>query len=467
MNRSAGIAALGILALLAVVVFAFWASPDSVPAPPPRTPQAAVSPRVEASRRILALRGATLIDGSGSEPLVDSTIVIQGERVLSVGPGLAVEIPSGAETIDVREKYVIPGLADMHNHLRNGMTMDWDMMRRNMRWLLGQGVTMVFNPAVDIEAFADLKVATGPEDSPRGRFFSTGLIFHPTSPGGADFSPRSAAEARENIATLKAAKVDAVKIFHDDGSWVGAKSPRVFPPEIVDAIVEEAHRQGLKVYVHAPLLPYAKEALRAGADGLLHSVISDPVDDEFLALMKKNQAVYIATMSLFESCGNFDAWVQRQGEYDDWGAQKPGRYEELLQSDARRRAMEAWTNTAYTRERLPILRANLKRVYEAGIPIVTGTDTGLLGVILGVSTHLELLLHVEAGIPTSAVLQAATLNAARMVGREADLGTVAPGKLADLVILDANPLEDIRNTRRIHRVMRGGNLHDPKGLMRD
>lgn len=467
MNRSVASVLAFVASLLGFAALAFWMSPDSLPTPPPRVPQAVAEPTVPAADRILVLRGATLIDGSGSEPLADSTIVIHGDRITQVGPGLTVAIPPAAQEVDVQGKYVIPGLADMHNHLRNGMTMDWDKMRRNLRWLLGQGVTMVFNPAVDIEAFADLKLATEPEDSPRGRFFSTGLIFHPTSPGGADFSPRSAAEVRDNIATLKAAQVDAVKIFHDDGSWVGAKSPRVFPPEILAAIVEEAHRAGLKVYAHAPLLPFAKDVLRAGADGLLHGIISDPVDDEFIDLMKKNQAVYIATMSLFESCGNFDAWVQRQGEYDDWGAQTPERYERLLQSDERRRALEAWSNTAYTRERLPILRANTKRVFDAGIPVVTGTDTGLLGVILGVSTHLELLLHVEAGLPPMAVLQAATINAARMVGRESDLGTIAPGKLADLVILDADPLADIRNTRRIHRVMRGGNLYEPLELMRD
>ena len=118
-------------------------------------------------------------------------------------------------------------------------------------------------------------------------------------------------------------------------------------------------------------------------------------------------------------------------------------------------------NAAFTKQHLPIQKANLKKVFDAGVPIVLGTDSGFFGVFLGVSTQIELELLVEAGLKPEDALRTATTNAARMVGREKDLGTVEPGKLADLVILDADPLVDIRNVTRIHRTLKGGVVYEP------
>jgi imidazolonepropionase-like amidohydrolase len=125
-----------------------------------------------------------------------------------------------------------------------------------------------------------------------------------------------------------------------------------------------------------------------------------------------------------------------------------------------------WDNTGYAKQRMPVLQANLKAVHDAGIPVVAGTDTGVPGVLLGVSSQMELLLHVEAGLRPEDALRAATVVAARMLGLGRELGTVEPGKLADLLILDADPLADIRNVRRIHRVVKGGVARDPVELLR-
>jgi imidazolonepropionase-like amidohydrolase len=110
---------------------------------------------------------------------------------------------------------------------------------------------------------------------------------------------------------------------------------------------------------------------------------------------------------------------------------------------------------------MPVVRENLKKVFGAGIPIVTGTDTGFPGVVLGASSLMELVLHVEAGVPAPSTIQAATMNAAKMVGRDKELGTVEAGKLADLVVLDADPIADMANLRRIHRVIKGGKVFEP------
>jgi imidazolonepropionase-like amidohydrolase len=140
-------------------------------------------------------------------------------------------------------------------------------------------------------------------------------------------------------------------------------------------------------------------------------------------------------------------------------------YETLQSPETVHRIEAKRSNSASTKAHLPIVRGNLKKVYDAGIPVVTGTDTGLYGVVVGVSSHLELVLHVEAGIAPTDVLRLATVNAARMVGREKDLGSIEAGKLADLVILDADPLADIGNTRYVVRVIRGGAVYAPAQLM--
>src|SRR5262249_24612243 len=118
---------------------------------------------------------------------------------------------------------------------------------------------------------------------------------------------------------LKAANVDAVKLVHDDLSYVTTQLRPMLKPDVVAAIIDEAHKQGLKAYVHAPILKHAKEGLRAGADGLVHGSIFDPVDDEFIALMKRNHAVYISTHSIFEAAADIAGWARREAAFDERG----------------------------------------------------------------------------------------------------------------------------------------------------
>ena len=128
---------------------------------------------------------------------------------------------------------------------------------------------------------------------------------------------------------------------------------------------------------------------------------------------------------------------------------------------------DKWNNLSYMRERLPVLRSNTKKAWDAGILVVAGSDTGNSGsgVLLGLASQLELVLLIEAGLTPEQVIQAATINAARMIGRESSLGSVAPGKLADLLILDADPLSDIHNVRSVYRVVKNGIAYNPAELL--
>jgi len=193
---------------------------------------------------------------------------------------------------------------------------------------------------------------------------------------------------------------------------------------------------------------------------LVHGVISEPVDDEFLTLMRRNRAIYISTLALFHSLADVSAWTRRLAEFDTRGTTPKDIYERFQESGTAARP-----RSEKVKQQLPVLLANTRRVFEEGIPVITGTDTSIPGVLLGISSQMELVLHVEAGLKSADVLRCATINAQRMVGRELELGTVQVGKIADPIILDSDPLADIRNIRTICRVVKGGVVYDPPQVL--
>jgi imidazolonepropionase-like amidohydrolase len=408
----------------------------------------------------VALVGATAINPAVQPPPSVATILIEGTRITHVGPEARVKVPAGAQVIDARGKFVIPGLFDVHHHLGTGTLGKSDAdPTKSLGGLLSWGVTTVFNTGISANLFSSLKLATKAAEAPYARFYSSGRIFGAKGGWAGDYVPATADEARANVREAKAAGVDAIKLVYDDMSWLTTKQMAVLAPDVMRAIIDEAHAQKLKAYVHAPILRFAKEALRAGADGFVHGIISDPIDAEFVELMRKNGAYYTATVGLYEACGDIASWSRKLQAFDDAGRVPSAAYEALRTPDAVARWEKFWTNTAYTKERLPVQRANLKRLSDEGIAIVAGTDTGVPGVVLGIASQIELLLHVEAGLSPAEALRSATTTAARMIGVEKDLGSIQPGYQADLVVLDADPLADIRNVRRISRVIKAGRVH--------
>src|SRR5262245_17718335 len=420
------------------------------------------------AQEVKVITGATLIDGVGGVPLKDAVIVIEGPRIKQVGPKEKIEIPKNAVVIDARDKFVTPGLADMHNHLRDGLLSRRPQALGNARRLLAFGVTTVFFPDANLRLLATLKQEAGPNNSAYPDIFGAGpmVTVKGGSLSGELRAPNTADEARAVAKDMKAASVDAIELGYDDHTCAMKARQPLLKDDVVVALITDAHLQGLKVFVHAPILEQAKVVLRAGADGLMHGIIDKPVDDEFIALMKKNRACYVSTLALFEAVGDVAGWVKREAAYDS-RMTYPSSVIEAFTSKAGREQFESFlTNAAFTKTHLPTLRANLKMVNDAGILIVAGTDTGLSGVFPGVASHLELILHAEAGLRTADIIKAATINAARMIGREKDLGTIEEGKVADLLILDANPLDDIRNIKQIHRVIKGGTMFEPAELLK-
>ena len=416
--------------------------------------------------------GATVINPTSAVPVADAVVVITASRITQVAPAATFKPPALAETIDARGKFVIPGLADMHNHLgAGGMSLgpQRENYVGNLSRLLAAGVTTVFNPDVGESEFTALKSASALDTSASARFFGTGpaITVPGASLGQQGLTPATAADARVVVQKLKAANVDGIKLHRDDLSWASKRTVPLMPMEVLQAVVDEAHRLGLRAYVHAPQLARAKEALRAGVDGLMHGIIDEPIDQDFIALMKKNAAVYVPTLGMFEDVADVGVFAKRQAPFwDQLGFQPPRIYQTFTSPQGVQLFQSFLSNTAFTKEHLPMLRTNMQQVFAAGIPIVMGSDTGFFGVLLGVASPMELELMVEGGLAPRDALAAATMNAARMIGRDKDLGSVDAGKLADLLILDANPLDDIRAIRRIHRVVKGGVVHDPARLPR-
>jgi imidazolonepropionase-like amidohydrolase len=237
---------------------------------------------------------------------------------------------------------------------------------------------------------------------------------------------------------------------------------------IVKAAGDAAHAAHLRLAVHATELDVAKASLRAGADYLVHSVFDEPIDDEFIALMRKNHALLCPTLFVrngyaYALSNRWQATPEEQRladpqilaamhDLDQMPKDKiPPRVAKLI-------ADKPPINPPTVSER------NLKKLWDAGIPIVMGTDAGNIGTLHGPSVFREMALMHDAGLTPLQVLRSATTNGAKAMGRD-DLGAIAPGKLADLVLLDADPLADVANLSRAERVVKGGVVYDPKALI--
>jgi imidazolonepropionase-like amidohydrolase len=424
---------------------------------------------------ITVIEGATVIDGTGRPPVPGTTVVIEGKHIKQIGqisPTSRHVTLKGARMIDARGKYLIPGMADMHNHLGDG-TFDPSApppdLIRNLKTLVGWGVTTIFDMGnASMDAFTDLKRVSATDDSACAHFYGVGRKFtikngHSASDG---LTPETPEQAREMVKQLKAQSVDAIKIIDEDFGYLTKNLLPKIGNDVIAAIIDEAHRQGLKVYVHAPILAYAKEVLRMGADGLVHGIISDPVDDEFISLMKKNHAIYITTNAIFEACMDMAGWARKEQALDYEHTYGPAIFAAGLDPTNVQKWESRWNNLSYGKAHMPVLRANLKKVYDAGILVVTGSDTSNagIGVLLGLASQTEVTMMVESGLTPMQAIQVATLNPARMLGRQRDLGSIEAGKLADLIILDADPLSDIHNISHIEKIIKGGVIYDPKQL---
>lgn len=419
---------------------------------------------------VLAFRHVNVIDATGSPVRPDMTVVVEGRRIVDLGKSGDVQIPKSAKIVDAAGMFLIPGLWDMHVHTIFG---DWIPKDEKiiLPLFVANGVTGVRDMGSDLEAVKQWRsqIAAGKLLGPR-MIVAGPMLDGPTPrfPGSVPVS--DSASGRKIVDDLKNAGVDFIKI------------QSLVPREGYFAAASEANKLGITFVGHVPDAVRASEASNAGQKSIEHftgvfegcSTIEDQLlkgrktlgrnvatfnperAKTLIALFARNQTWQVPTL----------AWERGQWLVDDI---------DLSQDPLIKYAPVAWRNRTWPMfkkdiletmdtDPLPVRKRFVQMelemtlaMFRAGVPFMAGTDTAAgIHIFPGFSLHQELALFVEAGLTPMQALQTATLNPAKFLGTTADMGTVEKGKIADLVLLDANPLEDINNTRKIQAVVLAG-----------
>lgn len=391
--------------------------------------------------------GARLIDGTGATPIEDAVIVVEDGVIQAVGERNSVEIPEGVTGVDLTGTTIIPGLINAHGHVGDVEGLEaGHYSRENVLAQLGlyarYGITTVVSLGGDGEEGVRVRNEQSTPDLDRARLYVAGPVLDPTTPE----------EAIEQVEELVALEPDWVKIRVDSNLGRTEK----MSPETYTQVIQSAHRNGIPVAAHLVELEDAKGLVRAGVDILAHSVRDVPIDDELLGLLRQNRLCLIPTLTrevstyVYGSRPDFfdDPFFLREAD--------PAVLDELQAPERMERIRES-ESAEYWAAQLPLAQENLKTLSDAGVPIAMGTDTGPAGRFQGFFEHMELELMAEAGLTPMQVISAATGVAARCIGLDDEIGTIQPGRHADFVVLEANPLDDIRNTRTIQSVWINGN----------
>ncbi|WP_025290245.1 amidohydrolase family protein [Sphingomonas sanxanigenens] len=421
-------------------------------------------PMPAAAQDATVVEAGTLFDGRAV--IEDARMVIRDGRVVAVGPRDKVAIPDGAAIVDRRGRFVMPGLIAGHSRVgtvsgieHGGRHYSRETVARDLAQFQRYGVVAVNALGMNRPLFHQLRRDFNGPDHGGADLYGAGpgIGVIGGAPPEARMNtmpdqvarPANPEEARAAVRTMADAGVDVIKIWLDA---LGTGAPRM-PPDIYAAVIAEAHARGLPVAAHIRDLADAKAVLAAGADIIGHGVRDQPVDDAFIALLRERGAWYMATI-------NIDEANYLYAEHPEWlddpffrQALNPA-LEARLRDAAWRRETLAGADGA--RKAVAMNIANLRTLHAAGARIGLGTDSGGTALrIPGFAEHRELELSVATGLSPGEALTAATWGNAQML-RLQDRGTLAPGAVADFLVLDADPTRDIRATRTLREVWRSG-----------
>jgi imidazolonepropionase-like amidohydrolase len=381
---------------------------------------AAFSLTSSAQTTITIFEGARVIVGDGTA-IENAAIVVNGARIQQVGRAADVKAPAGAARVSVAGKTVMPTIVDTHVHLsQTREALEQDLRRRPY-----YGVSAAMSLGQDTgDAPFELR---GQTMAGAARFFTAGRGLTAPEPGRttAPYWITSAAEARKAVQELAAKKVDIVKIWVDDRNGQYKK----LTPELYGAVIDEAHKHTLRVTAHLFTLDDAKGLMRAGIDAFAHGVRDRDVDEEFMAMVRKRPD-FVLVPNMPDRGVKVDmSWLR---------ASLPAAELQKLEAGN--------TDRPEAQATFGIQARNLAAMHKAGVKIALGTDGNTPW-----APHVEMADMVASGMTPAQVLVAATRNGAEFL-RMTDSGTLTAGKSADFIVLDANPLDDITNTRRISAV---------------
>lgn len=410
-------------------------------------------------------KNATIITGNGNE-LKNSDLLVQGGRITAIGKNLSA---AHTKTVSLKGKTVMPALISSHVHigLLKGLTNSGDHYTQEnilnqLKKYQDYGVLNILamgsdRPLIFENGLRDQSVA-GQLDG--ARMYSAGYGFGtpngaPPIEVGMDFvyRPTSPAQIPAEMDSLVKVKPTVVKLWVDD---FNGKYKKKMDPAIYKKIIEEAHKRNLRVAAHVYYLSDLQQLVKDGVDIVGHSVRDQEIDAATLKEMKAKGITYIPTLSL-------DEFAYIYAKKPEWlnneffrKSLEPGVYEKISSKayeDELKNNPLFETNTKAFQTALK----NVKKVYDAGIPVAFGTDSGAMFLrAQGFSEHLELQLLVDAGLTPSQAITIATKNAAKAIGIDQDYGKLEKGKVADFIVLEANPLQDIANTQKISAVYKAG-----------
>ncbi len=415
-----------------------------------------MSCQVEDHSNVTVVKAGVLIDGTGNPPLRDVLIFIEGNRITQVTQ--QEEIPSGATVVDASQQVVMPGLIDTHVHpgdrANAGPSPEYRAsVIHHLKQALTFGVTTIFSLGLDPDSNFALRDESWEDDFDGSRMLTAGTGFtavggHPTQLGS-DLPNQidDPAQARQRVQELAAQGVDGLKI------WVAPLSglPTI-KAEVSRAIIDEGHKHNLRVFAHLNTAEDTQTLVEAQLDGVTH-IPGDSYEEETIQLMsrqgttvapmlvqKKKGLVFSEDSELFE-----DPFVRQV-----LGQEVDELKEALAQTSPE--ALERWSQS-YQQG-----KENVLRLKDAGVRLAVGTDSNTSFAPVGLITHKEIETLVEAGLSPMEALVAGTRGSAEWAGVSDRLGTLEAGKLADMLILEENPLDNIRNTRKIVKVILGGRV---------
>ncbi|MBI1805513.1 MAG: amidohydrolase family protein [Ignavibacteria bacterium] len=418
----------------------------------------------------VVLEGAEVINGFYKGPLHNAVVVIAHGKIAGVGKRTQLIIPGDAKTIDVHGKYIIPGLIDAHIHYDSP---------RDLVQLLAWGITSANCMFESTDQALQMERQTAGDTVHSPQIYATAPIFT-TEHGwwwGEGFPndstinrfPTTPEEAREQVRKVKAKGMHRIKLMYDTMDWCRdpLKPFAQMKLEVMKALIDEANKQQLVSEIHAPKIKDAREVLEAGGSALAHGILDERFDAPTVVIFQNPMITYIPTFCVFEFLADVEGFMRH--------ALADARFHSALPDDVLKRYSsqeyytryrERYPNINFVRSHIGVLRDNVSTLAQNYGTIALGTD---MWAFPGIGVHLELEYMVQAGLTPMQAIISATATGGQFLNASANstMGIIDFEKQADLIILDADPLADIRNTRSINTIIKHGVFFNPKALIEE
>ena len=419
----------------------------------------------------LIIEDVVLIDGTGRQPVKQASVMVQADRIVEIKRGkFSLSRRENARVIDGAHKYLIPGLMDVHVHLAGGTRVTKEGLReveldrqKGIRALHGYlycGITSIYDSGNIPDYIFALREQerSGAIASPR--IFATGGIV--TYPGSHGSGPGATVvddwpEARPQLDEHIKHRPDILKLTLEERGWGTRPMIPKLPLPLMERIIEYYNDHGIRTTAHTASEIRARQAIFAGIDALSHPVIVGPISDSFAKLMAAKQIPMATTLTIGENYSR----LAEHPEYLDQALYQAVLTEEEI-TDLKNKTRQEYQDRTWTwwmKLMTPVAQETLRKIHAAGGILALGTDQ-----TNGAAVHREMELLAAAGIAPLDVIRIATLNSARFLGKEGQLGSIEEGKFADMVLLNADPSEDINNAKEIHLVIKNGSIIDRKKL---